>query len=151
MPKKSDHQIPLTFPVPEQGQVQAAMMSMAVVKRLMKEQGKSRDQLADFMTEQRGRAVTTTTIDTWFCETKPWHWPDIPDLFLICKFLKSRDPLVPLIHAMGGRCITPDEASLLEVGRVFMDQKILEIKQEKLAEAVNGCIARLERAGQLNI
>ena len=116
-----------------------AMIGLAVIteiKRLMKRRNKSREEMIDYLTRRRGRALALTTLDTWFCADKTDRWPGVPDLVLMCEFLESTEPMAILAGYLDAAVIGPRERMLLEVGQAYLDEQKLHARKDRLGQAV---------------
>lgn len=141
--RKTDQtQVVMAFPSldeQEGGPVFVGLKVMAEVQKLMKAKRRSREQLADYISNRRSRTVHKTTVDMWFCETKD-KWPSFPDLLLICRFLQSHEPLNKLAAEVGAAVIDHEGMTLLKVGKTYLEKRRLEITQDKLDEAVQSIL-----------
>jgi len=120
---------------------------MTEIKRRLKKQNKSREELVDYMTHRRGRALTLAVADTWFCADKADRWPSFPDLILMLEFVNSTEPLSTLAGFLGATVIGPREKMLLEVGQAYLDEQKLHARKDRLDLAVKSIMALDLRGG----
>lgn len=131
------------------GAVLVVMGVMQEISRGLKKRNLSREQLADYLNKKLHHEFQRTTLDMWFAEAKADKWPPLHVILLMCDFIQSFEPLQILAQSRKLLLIEEEEQKLLEVGRAAVDKQVMCIREERLAEKVQGVIAHRIQRGEL--
>ncbi len=102
------------------------LMVRSVLTSSIKLSGKSREQIADEMSELLGITVTARMITAFTAESKELHrWPGAWDR-AFCHATGDTRLLLCRVHIAGFRVVTPEEEKLLDLGRQYLRRKQAE-------------------------
>lgn len=115
-------------------------MVMEAVKRLLRQQKKTLDELVEWMSHpsRRPKPVSLPAARAWFAESKPEKLPNIRDMALIVEFLGDPEPLNEALRPLGMRVILRREQQLLKAAEMMRD----EIKQRHRASEAERILTR---------
>lgn len=123
--------------------------AMECVKRLLRENGRSLDELAEWMSapSRRSRPLAITTARAWFADSRPDHWPTVRDMTLICEFLNDPSPLNLLIEHLGWRVVGRREQRLLCAAEIQAEEIRQNHKADEAARILTSVALEDERGG----
>lgn len=114
------------FQLPVPGSMNDELMVRSVLTASIKHSGKSREQIADEMSELLGITVTARMITAFTAESKELHrWPGAWDR-AFCYVTGDKRLLLCRVQADGLRVITQEEEKLLDLGRQYLRRKQAE-------------------------
>lgn len=114
------------FEMPIPGSMNDELMVRSVLTASIKQSGKSREQIADEMSDLLGIAVTARMITAFTAESKELHrWPGAWDR-AFCYATGDKRLLLCRIEADGLKVITSAEEKLLDLGRQYLRRKQAE-------------------------
>jgi hypothetical protein len=121
------------------GSLNDDLLVRSTITACIKASGKSREQIADIMTELLGLAVTARMITSFTAESKELHrWPGAWDR-AFCIAVDSDALLKCRAEAAGYQLIHGEEIQLLELGRQYLRRKRANEEAELLEKRLRGC------------
>jgi len=136
--KSSTKAQPTLFDSPQSGRLNDESMVRSVVTSSIKRCGKSREQIADEMSDLLGIQVTARMITAFTAESKELHrFPGSWDR-AFCQATGDNRLLVCRVEAAGFRVITAEEEKLLDLGREYLRRKRAEKKLAALESDFEG-------------
>ena len=130
--------VPVFDPAPIKASLRFAIRDMT----------RSREQIADSMSEILGKRVARTEIDSWTADSKPGHLPRADELVAFVMAGGDRDGRVAQLFASlcGQLVIDKNDAAMLEAARLRRDRAAIDARLSRIerAEQLRADMARME-------
>ncbi len=114
----------------------------------IRDASRSREQIADDMSERLGRRISRAEIDSWTADSKPGHLPRADELVaFVMTGGDAHGHLAEFFARLSGRIVIDRaEAAMLEAARLRRDRAMIDEKLSRIerAEQLRARIAEIE-------
>lgn len=109
----------------------------AAIRLAIRDMTRSREQIADEMSERLGRRINRTEIDSWTADSKPGHLPRADELVAFVMAGGDRDGRIAQLFASlcGQLVIDKNDAAMLEAARLRRDRAAIDAKLSRIERA----------------